>query len=90
MVQDEVIGGMFLTAVAWLVLSRHMRTAVFVCGLAVVSAKIFFLVPLLVLVVGPPLRGIMMLALLSGICIVPVYGLVGYLLAHLMEWEWRA
>jgi hypothetical protein len=57
MAQEEMISAAFMAAIIWLVLAGRRNAAIFVCAMGVLSAKIYFLVPLLGLVVFHP-RGI--------------------------------
>ncbi len=58
MSQEETISLLCLSVVFLLVLQQRMTLAIFVCGLGVVGAKIFFLVPLAGLILSQPIRPI--------------------------------
>jgi hypothetical protein len=74
MPQDEVISEVFLILVAWLVATQRQKTALFVCGLAVISAKIFFVIPLLALILVPPRREIGQRILIGFAPLLVIYG----------------
>lgn len=73
MAQEEMISASFMAGVIWMVLTNRRNAAIFVCAMGVLSAKIYFLVPLLGLVVFHP-RGIM----LAVLPIALVYGIETY------------
>lgn len=78
MEQEEMLSAAFCAGIILLILRGRLNAAVVVCSLAAVSAKIFFLVPLLALVVGPSLKptgSLIRRALLAAAPIVLVYGI---------------
>ena len=78
MEQEEMLSAAFCAGIVLLILRGRLNAAVVVCSLAVVSAKIFFLVPLLALVVGPSLKptgSLIHRALLAAGPILLVYGI---------------
>lgn len=56
MSQEEMISAAFFAVMCILIVRRKLMPAIVVCSLGVVCAKVFFLVPLLALVVGPSVR----------------------------------
>lgn len=49
MCQEETISLVFFSLIVWAILKKRPMLAVFLCGLGVVSAKVYFLIPLCVL-----------------------------------------
>jgi len=77
--QEETLSLLFLSAVLLLAWTGRLRGAILLAGIAAVSAKIYFLIPLLALVMAPPLRPARKLAgriALAAAPIVVVYGIV--------------
>jgi hypothetical protein len=76
MAQEEMISMLCFALMSLLLLRRRVLSAILVCSVGVLVAKIFFLVPLLALVVSPPprsFRGLALRALLAGAPIAAVY-----------------
>ena len=77
MEQEEMLSAAFTAGTMLLILRGRLNAAIVVCALAAVSAKIFFLVPLLALVVGMPLKpagSLIRRALLAALPVLVVYG----------------
>jgi hypothetical protein len=85
MCQDEAISMVFFAAVILALLHRRVRLAILLCGLGVVTAKIYFLVPLVGLL-GVPLqrtwRNWLVDAALGWAPIVAVYGVQAALIGR--------
>jgi hypothetical protein len=76
MVQDEVISYFFMAVIVWLVVNKNYLAAILVCSLAVLAAKIFFLVPLLALIMVSPWSNIWVRSIAGFSPIVFVYSWV--------------
>ncbi len=77
--QEESISLLFMTLILWAVVQSKLRTAIVFASLGVVAAKIFFLIPLLALVVYPPVLSFRQYVIRGGVAAIPlviVYGAV--------------
>jgi len=81
MPQDEVLIAFFLTLVLWLVAAGRPWAALFACGAGVVGAKIFLVLPLVVLVLVLP-RGNLVTRGLAG------FGLIAVTYSYLFLSSW--
>jgi hypothetical protein len=79
--QDESLAMLVLAGVVLLALDRRYRLSALLCGIGAITAKIYFLVPLLAIVIAVPVvrwREYVHRALLGGLPIILGYGWVAY------------
>ncbi len=82
MAQDEVVATAFLAAVLWLLATRRLWAALAVCSLAVLSAKIFMMIPLVALVLLLPVGNLVTRGLAAFVPIGLVYAWTLFALAR--------
>lgn len=85
MAQDESIAAFFLMLVLLLVQAGRPRASLFCCGLGVVSAKIFLLLPLAALLLGLERPGLLRRALWGLGPVLSVYAIVAFFSLRLSE-----
>lgn len=81
MAQEDIFSLLIGAVAAGLILSGRMRWAAFACGVGVVAAKVFFLVPLLAVVVAPgrlSVGAVVRRGLAGAVPIIAAYGVAGY------------
>jgi len=81
--EEEPLSLMLLAAIMLLVLKNRYRSAILVAGIGVVTAKVYFLIPLLALIAGPRTASLKELGrrlVLGATPIMLVYGIVQFAL----------